>query len=314
VQAPKDVGSLDFDGDGILDINDVDDDNDGVPDETDPDDDNDGIPDTIEYAQSAGVDGVVAGYPSFHDAASVLGTGDRNDPVNFYDGNLFTELRVHKGDIFEFRFGGTVASPRVIKAGSSFTLTEGSGSNDARVDIYGSYGTTDAAGSANNASGGGMGWKNLQTMVSNGTAVLLYSGPSSATQTFSTSIDITHFQVVGRGTHGGWADFSLDTEVDLTYDFDNDGIINALDLDSDNDGISDLYESVESLPSASVVQADTNKDGTISLGEARAVSGNAGDNDVNQNGLWDFLEPSGGNQGNTPPQRRWRRPPRLHRP
>jgi len=48
VQAPKDVGSLDFDGDGILDINDVDDDNDGVPDASDPDDDNDGIPDTVD--------------------------------------------------------------------------------------------------------------------------------------------------------------------------------------------------------------------------------------------------------------------------
>lgn len=48
VQEPKDVGSLDFDGDGILDINDVDDDNDGVPDAVDNDDDNDGIPDAID--------------------------------------------------------------------------------------------------------------------------------------------------------------------------------------------------------------------------------------------------------------------------
>merc|ERR1712002_1202136 len=38
-------GSLDFDGDGILDIIDPDDDNDGKPDDEDDDDDNDGIAD-----------------------------------------------------------------------------------------------------------------------------------------------------------------------------------------------------------------------------------------------------------------------------
>merc|ERR1719347_968426 len=36
-------GTLDFDGDGILDIIDPDDDNDGIPDEADDDDDDDGI-------------------------------------------------------------------------------------------------------------------------------------------------------------------------------------------------------------------------------------------------------------------------------
>merc|ERR1719297_569976 len=38
-------GSLDFDGDGLLDVVDDDDDNDGLSDEEDPDDDNDGIKD-----------------------------------------------------------------------------------------------------------------------------------------------------------------------------------------------------------------------------------------------------------------------------
>merc|ERR550534_1740893 len=38
-------GSLDFDGDGLLDVIDDDDDNDGLSDEEDPDDDNDGIKD-----------------------------------------------------------------------------------------------------------------------------------------------------------------------------------------------------------------------------------------------------------------------------
>merc|ERR1719167_2069799 len=38
-------GSLDFDGDGIIDVVDNDDDNDGKPDDVDDDDDNDGVPD-----------------------------------------------------------------------------------------------------------------------------------------------------------------------------------------------------------------------------------------------------------------------------
>jgi hypothetical protein len=302
------MSATDTDGDGVVDSSDLDDDNDGIADNVEAAQANktplSSATVAFTYAQSAGVDGVVAGYPSFHDAASVLGTGDRNDPVNFYDGNLYTELRVHKGDIFEFRFGGTVASPRVIKAGSSFTLTEGSGSNDKNVDVYGSYGTTDAAGSANNATGGGMGWKNLQTMISSGTAVLLYSGPSDATKTFSTSIDITHFQVVGRGTHGGWADFSLDTEVDLTLDTDGDGVPNIRDLDSDNDGISDLRESVRGNPAAAVVVADANNDGTITATEASNYTATAtnllvSSADTNSNGVWNFLE-SGGTIGTTP--------------
>jgi len=45
VQAPRFYGSLDFDGDGMLDVVDDDDDNDGIKDELDDDDDNDGIPD-----------------------------------------------------------------------------------------------------------------------------------------------------------------------------------------------------------------------------------------------------------------------------
>ena len=38
-------GSIDYDGDGIIDLVDDDDDNDGIPDDEDPDDDNDGVPD-----------------------------------------------------------------------------------------------------------------------------------------------------------------------------------------------------------------------------------------------------------------------------
>lgn len=296
-------------------------DGDGVVDGVDLDDDNDGIPDSVEsmraggtpissatvgftYAQTAAVDGYVAGYPSRHDAASVYNTGDRNDPAFLFDGKIETELRVHQGDIFEFRFGGTAVAPRVIKAGSGFTLAEGSGGNDKNIDVYGSFGTTDAAGNANNATGGGMGWKNLQTMIANGTAVLLYSGSSAATQSFTTSIDITHFQIVGRGTHGGWSDLALTSDVDASLDTDGDGVPNRCDLDSDNDGISDLRESVAGNPSAAVIVADADRSGTITSAEAIAymtanVTAFSGNPDTNGNGIWNFLE-AGGSIGTTP--------------
>merc|ERR1712209_381877 len=48
VQAPRNFGSLDFDGDGIYDHLDDDDDNDGLKDDVDNDDDNDGIPDDVD--------------------------------------------------------------------------------------------------------------------------------------------------------------------------------------------------------------------------------------------------------------------------
>merc|ERR1719295_546725 len=44
-------GSLDFDGDGIIDVVDNDDDNDGKPDDVDDDDDNDGVPDDKDNNQ-----------------------------------------------------------------------------------------------------------------------------------------------------------------------------------------------------------------------------------------------------------------------
>ncbi len=72
---------------------------------------------------------------------------------------------------------------------------------------------------------------------------------------------------------------------DLTYsiDTDADGVIDALDLDSDNDGISDL---VESGASAGALAADANRNGTVTIAEAESVLG-AGQADLDQDGLLD---------------------------
>ncbi|MBO6703743.1 MAG: DUF4347 domain-containing protein [Pseudomonadales bacterium] len=60
--------------------------------------------------------------------------------------------------------------------------------------------------------------------------------------------------------------------VDVSWeapDTDGDGVADYLDLDSDNDGLSDLFES----GNAAGIAADLNRDGTISLGEGGQTEG-----------------------------------------
>jgi len=77
---------------------------------------------------------------------------------------------------------------------------------------------------------------------------------------------------------------SLDTEADGVFDY--------LDLDSDNDGISDLYESGAS---AAAIAADANNDGTVSLAESLAamqtnLPAYTGDGDADNDGLMDVVD------------------------
>ena len=65
-------------------------------------------------------------------------------------------------------------------------------------------------------------------------------------------------------------------------DFDGDGLINELDLDSDNDGISDFYEN------GGDASLDANGDGTVSTAESAAATG--GDADSDGDGLLDACD------------------------
>lgn len=66
--------------------------------------------------------------------------------------------------------------------------------------------------------------------------------------------------------------YALRYTVDVSWeapDTDGDGVADYLDLDSDNDGLSDLFES----GNAAGIAADLNQDGTISLGEGGQAEG-----------------------------------------
>ena len=81
--------------------------------------------------------------------------------------------------------------------------------------------------------------------------------------------------------------------VSAPRDTDGDGIADQCDLDSDNDGISDIVES----GNAAYIAADTNRDGTVSAVEALAVQDVNSDgmaDDFDSDGLWDLLDANDG--------------------
>ena len=78
----------------------------------------------------------------------------------------------------------------------------------------------------------------------------------------------------------------LEPTFTVVNDTDSDGIIDSLDLDSDNDGISDL---AESTGGTGVALADTNNDGTVSLAESLAA-GATGTGDIDGDGLMDIFD------------------------
>lgn len=69
------------------------------------------------------------------------------------------------------------------------------------------------------------------------------------------------------------------TTITVGVDTDSDGVFDSLDLDSDNDGISDLFESTGGIGDAT---ADANSNGTVSLAE--------GGGDADADGLMDIFD------------------------
>ena len=152
------------------------------------------ITDTITYSYAQNTTG---------DRAFHFGDGGIDDPALLYDGDVNTELRMHELDVYELDFGQT------IDAGTSISLIEGTGGEDANVDVYVSIGSTDPSGDANSGTGGGVGYDNLIAGLTSvpQTTFLIYSGPSDADVVFDIPADgVTHIQFVGQDNHGGWGE------------------------------------------------------------------------------------------------------------
>ena len=92
----------------------------------------------------------------------------------------------------------------------------------------------------------------------------------------SYSVRIYFFSVTGNAY---FDQVTFDSSPIINNDTDGDGIANSRDLDSDNDGISDLYESTGGTGDA---LADTNSDGTVTSAE--------GGSDADGDGLMDIFD------------------------
>ncbi len=242
----------DDDNDGISDSEEGtgDSDGDGIPDVFDLDSDNDGIPDIVEAggADTDG-DGMVDG---FTDA-----DGDGQD-----DNNILTNVDTDNDGIPNSQDldADNDGTPDVTE--NNGTDADGDGVLDGFVDVDGD-GFNDLVDSDNNNNPGPSdGGTPLTIAQTDGDNVPDYLDLDSDNDGIPDVIENGGTDADGDGTLDGFVDVDndgfndlVDTDNNLTPavndgtgtnlpngDFDNDGIPNAQDLDSDNDGIVDVVE------------------------------------------------------------------------
>ncbi len=240
------VGTNDTDGDGIIDAIDIDDDNDGIVDAEEgfEDTDGDGIPNYLDLDSDN--DGILDIVESGNQTAINLDTNNDGviDPSNSFGSNGLADA---------------------VEGGS-----DGAAPVDDPVD-------TDNDGIPN--------YLDLDS-DNDGILDIVESGNQTAINLDTNNdgvIDLTNSfgnnglaDAVEGGSDGA-------APVDDPVDTDNDGTPNYLDLDSDNDGISDIVES----GNQTAINLDTNNDGVIDPA-----------NSFGNNGLADAVE--GGSDGAAP--------------
>ncbi len=246
----------------------LDSDGDGIPDTSDLDDDNDGIPDAIECGGALSnilingsfeapiISGSNVSYPN---EAAVPGWettstddiielwGNSFNGVTSYDANQHAEINYTQNSAL-YQDGATTPGD-VLYWYVHHLARSGTDVMEVRIGAPGStipqgqYATTTAA------------WAEYSGV---------YVVPAGQTTTRF------EFQAISTGSGNPGAGNFIDDvafyKVNCLADFDNDGIPNSLDLDSDNDGIYDLIE-------AGHRQADGNRDGRID-GAPAAFGGN----------------------------------------
>ena len=251
--AGVDGGSTQADGTILVDF-DADTDGDGLLDSADIDDDNDGIIDSQELGNTTPVSN------TFTVAEDQLGDGPANSNRNID----LSALGINIGD--------TITITNVLAEGDlnggteTFTITIGGTTTPALNTGQQYSGTLDPV---------------TPTVNFTTTVIDIGGGTAGINVDANTTAAVDQF---GGNPFALRYTFDIDyvTQVAVT-DVDGDGIDENVDLDSDNDGISDLVES-------GFVNAnfDTNNDGTISIAEAEAILG-VGNADLNGDGLLDVF-------------------------
>jgi len=269
-------------------INDpIDTDADGVADDLDLDDDNDGILDAVERGSGSpppvlGVQDTSVNWIDFKFSTLIgstwdAGNGDPWGVIGTYDlgalspslaGIMVTISTASNDPTNASIFLG--ASSGTFRSGfSSFTLQFSQPVDIRREAINGvafgpGEGETHTSDSGMHFTSGSSATVNLVTDTGSGTSSIDAFG-------------LTDIQAP-KLTQALRMEIGEDPRIiSLGADSDADGVLNHLDLDSDNDGISDLYESGDTAG----VTADANADGTVAVAE---------DVDTDSDGLMDVFE------------------------
>ena len=218
-------------------------------------------------------------------------TGDITDPDyvdialdSFQDRNLqhFTLLSNH--DFANDTYTLTFDTPVFASAGGFIAFTERGGNNPLQAEAF-------------DVDGNSLGSINLDVAdyidtghrANNFQNINLALYPLDDLAPVGSEIASVEIQLAGNGNDGPDGKvflFGDPAALSVFADTDMDGIADNLELDSDNDGISDLFESGDPI----AIAADTNNDGLIDGTEANA----AGFTDADGDGAWDQL-------GNVPP-------------
>ena len=255
---------FDADGDGVDDANDLDGDNDGIP---DSEEDIVATPEVTEWEQSGsglnGGDGTIA---YTYQAGSTTGWNESatSAPLS----------TLGFDDSFEFSFTVDQSSIRYLMIGINEAGTDDGSGGYADIDhaiylsgnrfyvyrngVYGGQFGRFSAGDtfAIRVDGGTLEYqRNGSTFESESVTPGLdyYVDSSAYNSNFSGTYSLSDVEVT-----------NLDGSLPDLTDLDGDGVPNSEDLDSDNDGIADLYES----GNAAAIALDANGDGFLDITEA----------------------------------------------
>ena len=316
---------------GVLDT-----DNDGIPDTTDLDDDNDGILDTVEntcndgssasnaftsLGQARGVSSAgiyffnIAGqqFSTYVDANGYMqiaidfGSDSGNLPqtntlTNTTRGILSTaalatlttatSVRIsHSGGNLDITSTNTTLLTRIT---TNTTLHQGKDDNTINSTWTGTNNTAITVPASCTSNRGTNLNQNIAHLCGNTSG--FHWIPSIGNQRIRHSVGANNNEIADGETFTLWVQAALDITCG---DTDGDGIINSLDLDSDNDGIPDVIESEGT---------DTNRDGKAdgpvgtssgSLGIPNSTTGGTGNTPTNSDGdtIPDYLDIDADNDG-----------------
>ncbi|MCF6213099.1 MAG: T9SS type A sorting domain-containing protein [Flavobacteriaceae bacterium] len=287
---------------GDVDYRDADNDNDGVNDTVDLDDDNDGIVDTIEGTGDTDGDGIINSFDLDSDGDGIPDNIEAQTTTGYIAPSFNDADNDGLDNAYDTSSGGVAITP---------INTDGTDNPDYLDTDSDNQGTNDTT-EAGLTLSGTVGINGLDNNIDTADT---YADPNGTINDPKLLPDAD-----GDVLTGGDVDFR---DVSNTTDNDNDGIVDAIDLDDDNDGILDSVEGTGDSDGdgfANNIDLDSDGDGIPDNIEAQATAtytapgtftdtNNDGVNDVYAGGLTpvntdgtdnpDYLDTNSDNQGGT---------------